>query len=354
MDCIGRASLLGLFLALLALKMISAQETTRHLPPCAACHVEGKTQPETSMAHALEAVSDPGLLARLPLLTFNQGGYSYRIERRGEQSIYTVTNEKETLSLPIGWAVGAGRLGQTYVLEKDGVLYESRVSYFSNIKGLDITIGHTTIPPRTILAAMGRVIDADESIRCFGCHATGSGDGKQLTLEKMSPGVACVHCHAAAPRHLTGMAEGELHLDEMKKLANMSAEDASHFCGQCHRTLEEILTLNKTDVTSLRFQPYRLGLSKCYDPDDRRISCVTCHDPHVELVTDPAHYDSKCLACHGGGKVGAQPCKISKKDCANCHMPKLEVPGSHHRFSDHRIRIVKDASRVKTRAAAKQ
>ena len=95
-------------------------------------------------------------------------------------------------------------------------------------------------------------------------------------------------------------------------------------------------TLNVMAIT-----PYRLGLSKCYDPDDRRISCVTCHDPHVEVVTEAAHYDSKCLACHGGGKAGARLCKVAKKDCATCHMPKLEVPGSHHRFVDHRIRVVK-------------
>lgn len=293
------------------------------------------------MGRAMESVSEAGLLSSLPLLTFSQNGYSYRIERRDNQTIYSVTDGKQTLSLPIAWAVGAGRMGQTYVLEKDGDLYESRVSYFTEIKGLDITIGQAGITPKNIVQAMGRVMDSEESLRCFGCHSTNSSDGKKLSLDKLTPGVQCVHCHVSAPQHLAGMAEGELHLDEMKKLSNMTADDASHFCGQCHRTLEEVMMQNRTDITSLRFQPYRLGLSKCYDPDDRRISCVTCHDPHVELVSDSAHYDSKCMACHGGGKAGPRPCKVAKKDCASCHMPKLEVPGTHHRFSDHRIRIVK-------------
>ena len=293
------------------------------------------------MGRAMESVSEAGLLSSLPLLTFSQNGYSYRIERRDNQTIYSVTDGKQTLSLPIAWAVGAGRMGQTYVLEKDGDLYESRVSYFTEIKGLDITIGQAGITPKNIVQAMGRVMDSEESLRCFGCHSTNSSDGKKLSLDKLTPGVQCVHCHVSAPQHLAGMAEGELHLDEMKKLSNMTADDASHFCGQCHRTLEEVMMQNRTDITSLRFQPYRLGLSKCYDPDDRRISCVTCHDPHVELVSDSAHYDSKCMACHGGGKAGARPCEVAKKDCASCHMPKLEVLGTHHRFSDHRIRIVK-------------
>ncbi len=27
--------------------------------------------------------------------------------------------------------------------------------------------------------------------------------------------------------------------------------------------------------------------------------------------------------------------------CAGCHMPKYEIPGSHHEFTDHFIRIAK-------------
>jgi formate-dependent nitrite reductase cytochrome c552 subunit len=32
---------------------------------------------------------------------------------------------------------------------------------------------------------------------------------------------------------------------------------------------------------------------------------------------------------------------VSKDKCVNCHMPKIELPGAHFKFSDHRIRIVK-------------
>ena len=49
----------------------------------------------------------------------------------------------------------------------------------------------------------------------------------------------------------------------------------------------------------------------------------------------------KCQACHGGGKAGAKACPVSKSKCVSCHMPKIELPGAHYKFSDHRIRIVK-------------
>ena len=47
------------------------------------------------MAQAMENVSDCAILVRNPLLTFAQDSYSYRIERRGDQSFYTVASGKE-------------------------------------------------------------------------------------------------------------------------------------------------------------------------------------------------------------------------------------------------------------------
>ena len=94
-------------------------------------------------------------------------------------------------------------------------------------------------------------------------------------------------------------------------------------------------------IGNVRFQPYRLAGSKCYDADDPRISCLACHDPHRELVNEISSYDNKCLACHGGGKAGAKRCPVAKAKCVSCHMPKTELPGAHYKFSDHRIRIVK-------------
>ena len=61
------------------------------------------------------------------MLAVTVGKYLYRIERRGTESEYTVTDGVNTVTLPIRWAMGASSaLGQTYILEKDGQLYESR------------------------------------------------------------------------------------------------------------------------------------------------------------------------------------------------------------------------------------
>jgi hypothetical protein len=95
----------------------------------------------------------------------------------------------------------------------------------------------------------------------------------------------------------------------------------------------------------VRFQPYRLANSHCFDGADPRISCVACHDPHQKVSHDPAYYDQKCLACHSATALLAPPhakvCSVAKSNCSSCHMPRVPFPGGHFIFTDHDIRIVK-------------
>jgi hypothetical protein len=309
---------------------------------CAACHpAQAKPHPATSMAHALESVSECTILRTHPTLTFTAGKYSYRIERNRDQSIYSVSDGEQTFSVPIAWAFGLGAAGQTYVYQKDGSFYQTRVSYYKEINGLDLTMGAANRNPANIVDAAGQLMDHDEKVACFGCHATNATHGKDLTLATMTPGVQCERCHGPTENHLKGIKLGDAKLAEMKNLKLLSTEEMSNFCGQCHRTWEQIASGGKLGIIDIRFQPYRLTNSRCYDTEDARISCIACHDPHREVDKDDGHYDSKCQACHGGGKRGAVACKVAAQNCVPCHMPKMGLPGSHNRFTDHQIRIVR-------------
>jgi hypothetical protein len=141
-----------------------------------------------------------------------------------------------------------------------------------------------------------------------------------------------------AARHQIAVRAGDAKAAAIPKLGALGAEEISELCGKCHRTWSDIATNGPRGVENVRFQGYRLTNSKCYNVSDRRISCVACHDPHREVERSSAAYDSKCTACHG---QTAHACPTGKRDCAGCHMPKFEIPGSHHRFSDHQIRIVR-------------
>ncbi len=309
---------------------------------CETCHpAQAKTQPMTSMAHAMELVPECGILGTHPVLNFTDGKYSYRIERKRDQSIYSVTDGQQTITVPIGWAFGLGEAGQTYVFERDGNFYESRVSYFRALNGLDLTLGAANLQPTNIEEAAGRLLSRDDKVRCFGCHSTNAAQGMRLTLDKLIPGVQCEHCHGPTEHHLEGLQRGDPKLAAMKSLKGLSSEEMSNFCGQCHRTWGEIAVQGKLGIADVRFQPYRLTNSKCYDSDDARISCVACHDPHRQVNANDAAYDSNCQACHSGGKPTAKRCKVAAGNCVSCHMPKMEIPGSHFKFTDHMIRIAR-------------
>jgi hypothetical protein len=315
---------------------------TQAAPACAACHEQAHWEPSTSMGHALETVQECKILADHPLLTWKRENYSYRIERKGNESLYSVSDGTRALTLPIRWAMGASSaIGQTYILEKDGEFYESRVSYFSALAGLDLTLGARNAEPADLLEAAGRRMNHSDEVACFGCHATNAAHVDELTLDRMTPGVQCQRCHGPTEKHLAAVAQGNPELSVMKDLSKLSTEEVSNLCGQCHRTWEQIVMAGRFDVTDVRFQPYRLTGSKCYDADDRRISCLACHDPHRQVDTNPGDYDSNCQSCHAGGKPGAKACPMSTRNCVSCHMPKVELPGGHYRFSDHRIRIVR-------------
>lgn len=291
---------------------------------CVRCHpAEAKPHPATSMAHAMEPAAETPILKTHLVLTVKKGEYSYRIEK----NLYTVSDGAGSLTVPILWAFGLGDAGQTYVFEKDGVQYESRVSFFRAIDGLDWTLGASNAPPANLMEAAGREMGKEDAARCFGCHST-------KTATSLEPGIQCERCHGPTEAHLAT-------LKPMKKLGQAGAEEISTFCGQCHRTWEEIAGQGLLGVGNVRFQPYRLTNSKCFDVDDKRISCVGCHNPHQELDRKDADYDVKCQACHAGGKPAAKACKVSQKNCVSCHMPKVEMPGSHYRFTDHQIRIAR-------------
>jgi hypothetical protein len=159
----------------------------------------------------------------------------------------------------------------------------------------------------------------------------------EVHLEQLMPGIQCESCHGPAGAHVSSKAP-------MAKLGKLSAEDIADSCGRCHRTWSQIALDGPHDVRNVRFQPYRLTNSKCYDSADARIRCTACHDPHRNVETKSLAYDAKCLACHGqaSSRRSAKLCKVSAENCSSCHMPKLELPGAHHKFTDHNIRIVRD------------
>lgn len=311
---------------------------------CRQCHTQTETQPATPMGQALEIPAHSRILSSQTRMLFKQGPFTYTITREGEKNIYSVSDGKETLSAPILYAFGQGKAGQTYVFEVQGKLHESRVSFYNEINGLDLTLGATREVPQTLAEAIGRPMSSIDAKDCFSCHATAAVSDAKLQLDKMTLGVTCEGCHGPGEKHLAAMKSRDTANRQIVNPGHFNADGQTEFCGSCHRTWSQVQLMRIRGVANVRFQPYRIFGSKCYNLEDKRIGCVACHNPHEQIKQVAAFYDSKCMACHNANAKGVTrvvQCRVGKENCAACHMPKYELSGSHFKFTDHRIRIVK-------------
>lgn len=309
---------------------------------CGLCHRrEADAAISSPMSHALQPARESDFLKNNPDLAFRDGNFSYSIRRKGDQTIYSVTDGTASMNAPIEWAFGAGIEGQTYLFRRAGAWYEASASFYAEAKGLDWTPGHAGRLRRNPEEAAGRKIDPEEIRRCFGCHSTGAVWGATSGPESLTPGVQCVQCHTGADRHAAAVKRGDAKGAAMPKLAAMETEELGNLCGKCHPSWADIATNGPRGAGNVRFQFYRLTNSRCYDAGDTRIACIACHDPHGSLSQDNSAYDSKCQLCHSAADTRAKTCPVSKGDCISCHMPKVDVPGLHYQFTDHWIRVAK-------------
>jgi hypothetical protein len=333
---------------------------------CAGCHAEKThSQTHTSMARALFVPSQSAVLKSHPRLTYKSGIYSYEIVTDGSQSLYRVTDGKETLSEPILYAFGNARIAQTFVFRHNERLQEGRVSYYTAIDALDWTIGDALNPPPSVQEAAGRDIDSAEARNCFSCHGTAATVDYQLQLDHMVPGVSCEACHGPAAAHVVAMNAGDTANPHIFNPMRLPPEKLSQeFCGACHRSVDTVAMMpDLGGIGNVRFQPYRLFNSRGHDPNDSHFACIACHDPHIELTSDASSYDANCNGCHASARSDAdsaaiqkpiasgtltkpitvparsKPCPVATERCVSCHMPKVELPGAHYKFTDHRIRI---------------
>jgi hypothetical protein len=325
---------------------------------CAECHrKEASSQPLTPMGHASARAADCEILKTRSPLTFTNGPYTYRITREGDASLYKVSAGKRELSAPVLFCFGQGAAAQTYVLRHDGAFYESRVSFYSGLGGLDLTINHPREAPPTLEDTLGRRMSDEAARGCFACHTTGAAHAAtgRFEPERLSAGVSCEACHGPGERHVAAARAKNLKDPLIYNPAGLDGLDLSQeFCAACHQGFDAVMALEgQGGAANIRFQPYRIFNSRSHLLNDRRMGCTACHDPHGPLERDEAFYDSKCAACHlttaketKTRERNAPACPVAARGCAACHMPKIELPGMHYKFTDHWIRIAKPGAPV--------
>jgi hypothetical protein len=309
------------------------------------------------MFQAARLPSQSEILHSHPELHFTDDKYDYLLRHDASQTVQSVKAKEGSaatpkISIPVSWAFGVGEVAQTYVFRQNDAFLESRLSYYTRLQALDITTGHNAEAPQAMEQTIGDVVPNEVMRRCFGCHSTASTVEGVFDPDRATLGVTCEACHGPGGQHVAAMSNpgGAKASTAILNPRRMSPVESVDFCGACHRTPVDVAVYVQRElgVAAVRFQPYRLERSLCWGVQgDPRITCVACHDPHKPLVRGTVAYDKNCLQCHANTTSEKKPadaaaaCPVGTKDCASCHMPKVEVSATHAIFTDHFIQVVR-------------
>jgi hypothetical protein len=272
--------------------------------------------------------------------------WTYALEAQG-LSIRRADDES-TEKMLIDYAFGSGHHAMTFVSMVDAALHqpralEHRLTLFTADGSLGITPGQVeggnhAGQPR------GYKLSAEETLKCFRCHATrvSAGDESVLNLATMIPNVSCERCHGPGRAHIEAARRGQEDLPMPLGAGRWNAEEMLSFCGRCHRDSANsppgFIKPNNRQI--VRFQPVGLKQSRCFRESKGTLSCVTCHDPHARTTSDRAEYEAACLSCHKAAPQSV--CSLSPQNgCIGCHMPAVDS-GQGVLFTDHWVRVRRD------------
>jgi tetratricopeptide (TPR) repeat protein len=328
---------------------------------CAECHRTTHTAQQSSR-HA-RTFFRPAELGRLdlpssPISEHAQPEVTHTIRRIRADRLQQETHSKgQVFRAIVDYAFGSGDRGLTLVgRDDDGRDRELRLSYYRNETSSfwDVTSGHP-VHPLEAAENLGQPLSADDVRRCLLCHVT---NPRAIALasgpEASDRAIGCEKCHGPGGNHLLAVAAKFPDLSIARPtMATGSA--VVKLCAGCHSPRGNPVTPD--DPTSVRFQGTTLTWSRCYIESGDALDCITCHDPHRNLNTSMAHYESKCLTCHSGGdhtgvisggrkrKRLAETsvpvkCPVNPTDgCISCHMPAVKNVVPHSNFTDHFIRV---------------
>ena len=362
---------------------------------CSQCHLGIYRQfLQTSMGRSMSLVT-PSFLESIP----SSASYLHeRLNRRFEVYVQkgnlyqsessASANDKENFqdTHQIEWIIGAGSNGFGAIVQKDNYLFQAPLSFYSKPRSWAPSPGYEFVD-----LGFDRPITAG----CIFCHSgrpnSVAGTNGRFESKPFSElAIGCEKCHGPGAAHVQAMhvasipagktsAPADKAVARETKIVNparLTPYLADNICMACHqtgdvrilkpgKTFEDIRPGHPLDETlSILMAPptresppaadhvehyYSMTLSKCYRASQGRMSCITCHDPHVEPSREeaPLYFASKCLTCHTN-----QSCKLPLEiraqrkpanDCIGCHMPKRDIQViSHSSATNHRIVVRPD------------
>ncbi len=342
---------------------------------CAACHAEICEQYAAHpMAQSTRRIDELKIVESFDedVNHFVAFGRYYEASREGDRWVHSeelrsdsgelLFRQRETLA----YAIGAGLKGRSYLIDRDGWLYESPITWYSEKARWQLSPGYD-------YAGHSR-FDRIVNDGCLFCHSsqvrfTSRSNRRLQTPRFAEVTIGCERCHGPGREHVEVMERAERDGVEVDGYRIVNPEQLTpalrdSVCYQCHlegkarilrngraffdfrpgQDVEEVWTVFVADEEESLFtgQPEQMISSVCYQESEGRMGCTSCHDPHwkPDAQARVAFYRSRCLQCHPQQACTASPTlrRVKEDSCIECHMPRLPTDDvAHATVSDHRI-----------------
>jgi hypothetical protein len=348
---------------------------------CAECHErEARTHGETTHSAALK---DVDLAAEPPDGSFYHAasGRHYRVYRQEGEFRHRETLLDEdgadvaAVDYPVRYLVGSGHHTRSYLIDADGFLCESPITWYVSRQAWEISPGYDRANHRSFERA------ADAS--CMYCHVGRMQEpGRQFfKLTFLEQAIGCERCHGPGSLHAERQRAGKTVAGDSadKTIVNpakLGRELSESICAHCHLMGDGLVIARGRDISDFRpglplssfcinygtdsahdemkvvGHVSQMRASRCYQ-HSATLTCITCHSGHDDSPPTERrrNYIRICVECHGDGQASNSSgggCRLepgdrlrqnAANDCATCHMPQVSTDVPHVAFTHHRIGI---------------